>query len=183
MGRWGCLLVLVMACTQVAQAAPRAEYSHAHRVALQDTTATTQTPGSVPTVAIVQSTPVSVPTVSIPVPTATATPKPKPKKHPAKSGKKPVTTDSLPGTWIWAFLTSYCPGSAGWLSSSGNTVFYGMLANDYYRFGTRVYIPVIGLIGVVEDRFGGTSTWNHFDVWSGSCYSTPTGYFKVKVLG
>jgi hypothetical protein len=45
-----------------------------------------------------------------------------------------------------------------------------------------VYIPVLGMTGIVEDRFGGYSAWNQFDVWSGICYSTPTGYYKVKVL-
>ena len=85
-------------------------------------------------------------------------------------------------TWIWAYLTSYCPGSAGWLSSSGRAVFYGMLANNFYAFGTHVYIPVLGMTGVVEDRQG-DYTWNHFDVWSPSCYSTPTGYFRVAVVG
>jgi hypothetical protein len=85
-------------------------------------------------------------------------------------------------SWILAYLTSYCPGSAGWVSSSGLTVFYGMLANDFYSFGTRVYIPVLGITGVVEDREADAS-WNHFDVWSASCYSTPTGWYKVAVLG
>lgn len=59
-------------------------------------------------------------------------------------------------------------------------VFYGMLANSFYRFGTRVYMPVMRLTGVVEDR-PGFSMWNHFDVWSPVCYSTPTGWFKVAV--
>jgi hypothetical protein len=56
-----------------------------------------------------------------------------------------------------------------------------MLANDYYRFGTHVFIPVLGLTGVVEDRIGAFSMWNHFDVWSATCYGTPTGWFKVSV--
>ncbi len=83
--------------------------------------------------------------------------------------------------WIWAYLTSYCPASAGSVSSSGQLVFYGMLANDYYAFGTRVYLPVLGITGVVEDRVGAFISWNHFDVWSPICYSTPTGYFRVAV--
>lgn len=83
--------------------------------------------------------------------------------------------------WVWAYLTSYCPGTAGWISASGETVFYGMLANDYYPFGTHVYLPVLGLHGVVEDRFGGYRPWNDFDVWSPVCYSTPTGWFRVAV--
>jgi hypothetical protein len=29
-----------------------------------------------------------------------------------------------------------------------------MLANDYYAFGTHVYLPVLGITGVVEDRGG-----------------------------
>jgi hypothetical protein len=86
------------------------------------------------------------------------------------------------GQWMWAYLTSYCPGTAGWMSASGVPVFYGMLANDYYRFGTRVYIPVLGMTGVVDDRFGGYLASNYFDVWSPVCYSTPTGWFKVSVL-
>jgi hypothetical protein len=85
--------------------------------------------------------------------------------------------------WMWAFLTSYCPGSAGLLAASGQFVFYGMLANDYFPFGTRVYLPVLGMTGVVADRFGGAIPWNHFDVWSPSCYGTPTGWFKVAILG
>jgi 3D (Asp-Asp-Asp) domain-containing protein len=60
-------------------------------------------------------------------------------------------------------------------------VFYGMLANDFYQFGTRVYIPVIGITGVVEDRIGSFSMWNHFDVWSPTCYGTPTGWYRVAI--
>jgi hypothetical protein len=60
-------------------------------------------------------------------------------------------------------------------------VFYGMLANDYYAFGTRVYMPVLGITGVVEDRIGEFGAWNHFDVWSPICYSTPTGWFRVAL--
>lgn len=83
--------------------------------------------------------------------------------------------------WIQAYLTSYCPGSAGWVSASGLTVFYGMLANDYYAFGTKVYLPVLGITGVVEDRVGDDPVSNHFDVWSTSCYSTPTGWYRVAI--
>ncbi len=83
--------------------------------------------------------------------------------------------------WIWAYLTSYCLATAGWQSSSGLTVFYGMLANDYYPFGTRVYLPVLGIMGVVEDRIGVFEAWNYFDVWSPICYSTPTGWFRVAI--
>lgn len=61
-------------------------------------------------------------------------------------------------------------------------MFFGMLANDFYPYGTRVYIPVIGVTGVVEDRVGVFTVWNHFDVWSPVCYGTPTGYFRVAVL-
>lgn len=84
--------------------------------------------------------------------------------------------------WILAYLTSYCPGSAGWLSSSGASVFYGMLANNYYAFGTRVYLPILGITGVVEDRMAAGSAWDQFDVWSPVCYGTPTGWFKVAVV-
>jgi len=120
----------------------------------------------VPTVAVPAGTPVPVPTLTVPR---------KRHHHPRRQSRVPN------GTWIWAFLTSYCPGTAGWLSASGRPVFYGMLANDYYPFGTRVYIPVLGMQGVVEDRFGGYHAWNDFDVWSPVCYSTPTGWFKVAV--
>lgn len=85
-------------------------------------------------------------------------------------------------TWIMAYLTSYCPGSAGWVASSGRTVFYGMLANDYYAFGTRVWMPVLNMTGVVEDRSGAFGGWNYFDVWSPTCYSTPTGWFRVAIV-
>ncbi len=177
--KWGCVLVLVAACTQVALAEPHVALSHAQATSHQ--AAPTSTPVPVPTVAIVSSTPVTVPTVTIPRPKPTPTPKPKKPKTKPKANTKALSPARVPGTWIWAYLTSYCPGSAGWLSSSGAPVFYGMLANDFYRFGTRVYIPIIGIVGVVEDHVGDYS-WNHFDVWSAVCYSTPTGYFKVKVL-
>ena len=153
----------------------------------------------VPTVEIPQSTPLPIPTVSIPTSTATKTPRPTPRptarhkakpqggKHGAKAARHSPAPRAQPtatptGAWITAFLTSYCPGSAGWLSSSGETVFYGMLANNYYPFGTHVYIPVIGLTGVVEDHIGYGAAWNHFDVWSPVCYSTPTGYYPVDIL-
>lgn len=136
---------------------------------------------------------VTVPTVAIP-PRPTATPRPTPVKKAAakhakkthQSKKKHAPRKQAPrapaGTWIAAFLTSYCPGSAGWISSSGLPVFYGMLANNYYSFGTRVYLPIIGITGVVEDRVGAATLWDHFDVWSPVCYSTPTGWYRVEVL-
>jgi hypothetical protein len=141
---------------------------------------------AVPTVAVSQATPVDVPTVTLPQPTPTPTPKPvrkhRQKRHPPRAKPTPTPTPTVRETWIWAYLTSYCPGSAGWISSSGMPVFYGMLANNFYAFGTRVYIPVLGITGTVEDRQADYS-WNHFDVWSSSCYSTPTGWFRVAVLG
>jgi hypothetical protein len=176
------LLLVALASTQIVEAAPRSE-----RAARQDAATATPTPQTVPTVTIAHSTPVSVPTVSIPQPTATSLPAPatarskKPQRHPTKPVPQKTPAPRL--TWVWAYLTSYCPGSAGWLSSSGLPVFYGMLANDYYPFGTRVYMPVIGITGVVEDRMGSFDMWNHFDVWSAVCYSTPTGWFKVGVAG
>lgn len=140
------------------------------------------TPISIPTLAVPQSTPIEIPTLQVPRATATAT---RTTIHPAKhhpARRKPAATARrLQGHWIWAFLTSYCPGSAGFISSSGLPVFFGMLANDFYPFGTHVYIPVLGMTGVVEDRLGSFSSWNHFDVWSPSCFGTPTGYFKVAV--
>jgi hypothetical protein len=184
--RSGCLLLLVVAGTQVTparvvvwQAGPGAA------VAAQVRADVTGTAVPVPTVVLPQSAPISVPTVSLPQPTATATPRPtktrvrKAIKHPPR--KTPTPQPS--GQWITAFLTSYCPGSAGWLSSSGLTVFYGMLANNYYPFGTHVYIPVIGLTGVVEDHLNAFAAWNQFDVWSPVCYSTPTGYYRVAIQG
>jgi hypothetical protein len=144
---------------------------------------------AVPTVQVPVQTPIAVPTLSVPQPRPTVMPKPKPKPRPkakAHHSRRPSRTaakSTAPsGQWITAYLTSYCPGSAGWLSSSGQQVFYGMLANNFYAFGTRVYIPVVGITGVVEDHIGMGAAWNHFDVWSPVCYSTPTGYFKVMVL-
>jgi hypothetical protein len=159
------------------------------REALDEQPTPTQTPAPLPTVVIPQSTSITVPTVVIPQPTSTSTPTatptptptPKPKKHRRRA--KRVVPVVISRTWIQAYLTSYCPGSAGWLSSSGLPVFYGMLANDYYRFGTRVYIPVIGLTGIVEDRVGAFNMWNHFDVWSPTCFGTPTGWYTVSVQG
>jgi hypothetical protein len=146
----------------------------------------------IPTVTIPHTTPVTVPTVTIPQSTATptATPRPTATPHPRpahrhrarhKAAAKKTVAKAPSQQWILAYLTSYCPGSAGWLSSSGLPVFYGMLANDFYRFGTRVYIPVIGMTGVVEDRIGSFTMWNHFDVWSPTCYSTPTGWYRVAI--
>jgi hypothetical protein len=141
---------------------------------------------TIPTVVVPSGNTVSIPTVTIPQPTATPTPTPTPRPKPkpkAPQHPAPKPTPVPPQrTWIWAFLTSYCPASAGWQSSSGLPTFYGMLANDYYPFGTHVYMPVIGMTGVVEDRIGSYGMWNHFDVWSPVCYSTPTGWFKIAVL-
>lgn len=183
MTRWGCLLLLaVVAGTQAAHAS-----SHAHSPSKDaSASATASTTPLVPTVTILQSKPGSVPTVTIPQPTPkpTATPKARPRK--IKTHQKRPTAPAarkVQYTWILAYLTSYCPGSAGWLASSGQTVFYGMLANNYYNFGTRVFLPVIGMTGVVEDRLGAFASWNHFDVWSAVCYSTPTGWFRVGVAG
>ena len=109
---------------------------------------------------------------------------PQPHRHKQVKAKKTapaVKKQPVAGQWITAYLTSYCPGSAGWLSSSGMPVFYGMLANNFYPFGTHVYMPVLGITGVVEDHLGGFPSWNHFDVWSPTCYGTPTGYFPVAV--
>lgn len=147
----------------------------------------TPTSDQVPTVTIYSGTPLAVPTVNIPRPTPTPTPKRvhhrkkhrrvKAAKHVAAPVKKRVPAER----WFVAYLTSYCPGSAGWLSASGIPVHYGMLANDFYSFGTEIYIPVLGMTGVVQDRENDYA-WNHFDVWSPSCYGTPTGYFKVAVV-
>lgn len=182
MNRFGCLLLLVMAVAsaQAVHTAAPAQTVHAQSVApLEDATGT-----SVPTVTIIDATPVDVPTVHIPR-RDTPTPVPVARKHHHK--KKPVTrahpapTAAPAGQWITAYLTSYCPGSAGWLSSSGMPVFYGMLANNYYRFGTRVYIPVLGMVGTVYDRLSAFPVWNHFDVWSATCYGTPTGWYPVAI--
>ncbi len=175
-------------------------------VLAQPTVMITATPEVVPTVSVPIMSPVLVPTVALPQPTVvlTATPtptqKPRPKvlrRHP-KVAKHPALKHSavkhgavkhvqVPQVrqpkqqWVLAYLSSYCPGSAGGLSSSGIPVFYGMLANNYYPFGTHVYLPVLGITGVVEDHVGAFPSWYHFDVWSPVCYSTPTGYFRVAV--
>lgn len=178
---------MLVASTQIAQAqsSARTQFQrHSHTRALDDPTLT---PVVVPTVAVPVGEPITVPTVTIPRP-GHSHPKKKPGKSPSKAtNKSPSKTSSgaarsQNGTWIWAYLTSYCPGSAGLISSSGIPVFYGMLANNYYPFGTHVYIPVIGLTGVVEDH-AGDYMWNHFDVWSPVCYGTPTGWFKVAIEG
>lgn len=171
---------MLAASAQVAQAhaASSAGRAAADSAQAANATATAQ---PVPTVQILSPTSVTVPTVTVlQQPSHAAKPKhkAKPKTKPARS-TSPVAVN---GQWITAFLTSYCPGSAGWLSSSGHSVFYGMLANNYYAFGTRVYLPVIGMTGVVEDHMGFGSAWNQFDVWSPVCYSTPTGYYRVAVL-
>lgn len=206
MSKRGCLLAVLVASTQLAPAT--ADRLARHGLVLADTEVqptATATLVTIPTVIVPTSHPVFIPTVTVPqptptptataaptstptsLPTATPTPVPilvpphhhaKPHHHPAQPRKQA----SPPTVWITAYLTSYCPGSAGWLASSGQTVFYGMLANDFYPFGTRVYIPVIGITGVVEDRIGAYNMWNHFDVWSPVCYSTPTGWYKVAVM-
>jgi hypothetical protein len=172
------LLLVLAASAQVAHAQAASSAERAAQVENATATATAQ---AVPTVQILRPTPVTVPTVTVLQPPSHVA---KP-KHKAKPKLKPTRSTSVAavnGQWITAFLTSYCPGSAGWLSSSGHSVFYGMLANNYYAFGTRVYMPVIGMTGVVEDHMGYGSAWNQFDVWSPVCYSTPTGYFRVAVL-
>lgn len=146
----------------------------------------------VPTVTLYAGTPPAVPTVRIPRPTPTAAPR-RVRRHTvrrhakrhrvAKRAPTPTPTPRPRQWWIVGYLTSYCPGSAGSLSASGVPVHYGMLANNYYAFGTRVRIPILGMIGTVEDRFGGDAAWNQFDVWSPSCFGTPTGYFKVAIIG
>jgi len=60
-------------------------------------------------------------------------------------------------------------------------MFYGMLANDFYRFGTKVYLPVIRTTGRVQDRIGSFDSWSHFDVWSWDC-NTPTGWYRAAIL-
>jgi hypothetical protein len=181
------LLFLLVASTQIAQAQTSARTQVSRHHVMRALDEPTQIP-AVPTVEVPDGPALAIPTVVVPRP-APPHPKKKPAKNPNKNaGKKPTkTASSGPArsanqTWIWAYLTSYCPGSAGLISSSGLPVFYGMLANSYYPFGTRVYIPVIGIVGVVEDR-AGDYTWNHFDVWSPVCYGTPTGWFKVAIQG
>lgn len=186
MSRVGYLLLVLVASTQVTRA--QTSTNRPSRETSADYLLATATPGGVappgtpvvvPTVEIPHETSVSVPTITIPHPTAT----PRPTAHHAsKHRAKAVNHAASQKQWILAYLTSYCPGSAGWISASGQTVFYGMLANDYYPFGTRVYLPVIGITGVVLDRVGAFPTWNHFDVWSPVCYGTPTGWFHVAVL-
>jgi hypothetical protein len=169
------LLLTLVASTQIAQAQTSARTQVSRHSSMRALDVPTLKP-AVPTVAVPSGDPVAVPTVTLPKPRH-----PHPRKKPNKKPTSvPVQTPSQ--TWIWAYLTSYCPGSAGSISSSGQPVFFGMLANNYYPFGTRVYIPVIGIVGVVEDRVG-DDTWNHFDVWSPVCYGTPTGWFKVAIEG
>lgn len=171
------LVSLGAASTQLAQA--HGESQSVRSLVQQGVGATpTLNPTVVPTVAVPQGAPAAVPTVSLPLPAPPHRPKHNKHKHPAKY-PTPVPQNYV---WISAFLTSYCPGTAGWISSSGQAVFYGMLANDFYPFGTRVYLPVLGMTGVVEDRFGGGTGWNYFDVWSPICYGTPTGWFKVGIV-
>jgi hypothetical protein len=182
------LLLLAAASTQAGQATTYARDLSSNGGVTQESGPALASSLSIPTVTVPTTEPITVPTVSVPrptaTPTATRTAKPKPHHHRQVKAKKPapvVKKQPVAGQWITAYLTSYCPGSAGWLSSSGQAVYYGMLANNFYPFGTRVYIPVLGITGVVEDHLGGSPSWNHFDVWSPSCYGTPTGYFPVAV--
>lgn len=174
------LLAMLVASTQIAQAqtGSRTQWSQVSGGRALDPP--TVNP-AVPTVDVPSDPPAAIPTVSLPKPTPKPTRAHAKKKKPAKTVRSgPVRSQNE--TWIWAYLTSYCPGSAGWISSSGMPVYYGMLANNYYPFGTRVYMPVLGIVGVVEDHVG-DYTWNHFDVWSPVCYGTPTGWFKVAIEG
>jgi hypothetical protein len=185
------LLLLAVASTQAGQATTYARnLSSVASGAIQESGTAVSSSVSIPTVTLPTTQPLTIPTVSVPRPTAvpTSTPRPQQRKQVkarAKArAKKPVAAakkQAVTGQWITAYLTSYCPGSAGWLSSSGLTVFYGMLANNYYPFGTHVYMPVLGITGVVEDHLGGFPSWNHFDVWSPTCYGTPTGFFPVAI--
>lgn len=181
------MLLFAVASTQAGQATTYArDLSSVASGVIQESGTAVGTAVSIPTVTLPTTEPLSVPTVSVPKPTAvpTSTPMPRPHHHKAAKPKKAaaaVKKQAETGQWITAYLTSYCPGSAGWLSSSGMTVFYGMLANNYYPFGTHVYMPVLGITGVVEDHLGGFPSWNHFDVWSPTCYGTPTGYFPVAI--
>ncbi|HEX8918197.1 MAG TPA: hypothetical protein VF898_06820 [Chloroflexota bacterium] len=182
----GCLLLILVASTLVADITVEiSRPPNANAYADMQSTET-GTPVSIPTVQIPESTPVSVPTLTLPQPTSTPTPtvvpRHKVKRVPKHRRPAPVKRPTaIPQQWIWAYLTSYCPASAGSMSSNGSQVFYGMLANNYYPYGTHVYLPVLGITGVVEDRIGSMALWNHFDVWSPVCYSTPTGWFRVAV--
>lgn len=190
MSKVGCLLLVALAAgAQTANAQPNTQHPSQDGggdFVLSQATELPATPIAIPTVTIPHSPSVTVPTVTIPQPTATPRPTPIPAAHSrrhrrARITRKVAAKRAPPEEWIWAYLTSYCPASAGWLASSGQSVYYGMLANDYYAFGTRVFLPVLGITGVVEDRVGAYISWNHFDVWSPVCYSTPTGWFRVAV--
>jgi hypothetical protein len=177
------LLLVLLASTRVADA-------QTDTAGTADSTSDTTPTLTVPTVSVPEGKSVTVPTVTLPQPTPTATTKPKPKKrsqhHPAKKPKRANRAPKIQVVrqqWILAYLTNYCPGSAGSTSASGIGVYYGMLANNFYAFGTRVYLPVLGMTGTVYDRVGGLDSWNHFDVWSPTCYGTPTGWFKVAIVG
>ncbi len=181
MSRARCLLLVLVVGAQAVILSP----GGAGQARADDSTTTTVSP--VPTVTVFQATPQIIPTVNIPQPTVvvTSTPRPsRPRHHRQHRRHRPkhhtVVTHVVQQVWIRALLTSYCPGSAGWLSSSGIAVFYGMLANDHYAFGTHIYLPVLNLLGAVEDRQA-DSSWNHFDVWSATCFSTPTGWYRVAV--
>lgn len=183
------MLLLAAASTQVGQTTTYARDLSSHTLGVtQESGPAASSLDSIPTVTVPTTQPVSVPTVSVPRPTAVPRATIRPHRHThhharvrAKKPAPAVKKRPVSGRWITAYLTSYCPGSAGWLSSSGIPVFYGMLANNYYPFGTHVYMPVLGITGVVEDHLGAFPTWNHFDVWSPTCYGTPTGYFPVAI--
>ncbi|GAC1633121.1 MAG: hypothetical protein NVS4B2_18620 [Chloroflexota bacterium] len=190
------MLVLFAASTQAVMVQQHSESPGTVSVAVaREPSDVGATPAPMPTIDIPRGTPVTIPTLTIPtaVPSMVATlvlPHPVPQSRAPKArhtphrvipAKKHSATTPPQGQWIWAYLTSYCPGSAGAISSSGVPVFFGMLANNYFPFGTRVYLPVLGMTGVVEDRVGTLALWNHFDVWSPTCFGTPTGYFRVAV--
>lgn len=181
------MLLLAVASTQAGVTTTYARDLSATTISVtQEGETGVASPVAIPTLTVPTPQTVSIPTVTVPQPTTVPTVRHREKRHkPVKAKKRAVATRSkphpAPQQWITAYLTSYCPGSAGWLSSSGMTVFYGMLANNYYPFGTHVYMPVLGITGIVEDHLGAFPSWNHFDVWSPTCYGTPTGYYPVAV--
>src|SRR5947209_1807243 len=114
LSRWGCLLsvIIIAASAQIAQAQTQAHQPSAHALHVQAAATTTALPFPVPTVAVPRNTPIAVPTLTIPHPTRKPRKHSKPAHHQAHATPTPVTPR---GVWITAFLTSYCPGSAGWL--------------------------------------------------------------------
>src|SRR5947209_719062 len=110
LSRWGCVLLVAVAGTQVAQAKTYTQRlspmspAHSQPPVSEPTAAVI-----VPTVAIRVSTPATVPTVTFPQPTAVPTPTAKPRKQarrhrathaaPAKAPPQPKQQ------WIDAFLT------------------------------------------------------------------------------